>query len=275
MVISAIVVSHDSERVLPRCLGSLAEAAGRGLEVVVVDSGSSDASPDLVRARFGFARVLELRENVGFGAAVNRGVAASTGESLLLLNPDAWPEDDALDRLAAALAADPRLGLVAPRLHYPDGRPQFVWAPDRGVAGEALQKARNPHEARRWSHRPLERLLRLLGPGWLTVACALLRRQAFEQVGGFDERYFLYFEDVDLGMRLRRAGWRAAVVEGARACHLGGGGEPLSEDAMLHYRRSQLRYYRQHRPAWEARVLLWRLRRRYREGPVAEWLRGP
>jgi len=274
MRVTAVVVSHDSARVLPRCLESLAAAAAGGLEVVVVDGGSRDGSPDLVRAQLPSATVVELGENLGFGAAVNRGVSVTSGDALLLLNPDAWLEGDALDRLVAALAANPRLGLVAPRLRYPDGRPQFVWAPDRGVVGEALQKARNRFEARGWSHRPLERLLRLLGPGWLTVACALLRRAAFDQVGGFDSGYVLYFEDVDLGLRLRRAGWKARVVEEATACHLGGGGEPLAEASMLHYRRSQLRYYRRHRPAWEARVLLWRLRRRYREGPVAEWLAG-
>jgi GT2 family glycosyltransferase len=269
---AAVVVSHDSARVLPRCLESLAEAAAGRLEVVVVDGGSKDGSPDLVRAQFPFARVLELGGNRGFGAADNRGATEVASDALLLLNPDAWLVGDALDRLTDALDGDLRLGLVAPRLRYPDGRPQFVWAPDRGVVGEALQKARNRFEARGWSHRPLERLLRLLDPGWLTVACALVRRAAFDQVGGFDPGYFLYFEDVDLGLRLRRAGWRAAVVEGATACHLGGGGGALSEVTMLHYRQSQLRYYRQHRPAWEARVLLWRLRRRYREGPVAEWL---
>lgn len=272
MKTAAVVVSHDSARVLHRCLESLAEAAAGGLEVVVVDGGSKDGSPDLVRARFPFARVLELGGNRGFGAAVNRGASEVASDALLLLNPDAWMVGDALDRLTTALDGDPRLGLVAPRLRYPDGRPQFVWAPDRGVAGEALQKARNRFEARWWSHRPLERLLRLFGPGWLTVACALVRRVAFDQVGGFDPGYFLYFEDVDLGLRLRRAGWGAAVVEGAAACHLGGGGRSLSEGTMLHYRQSQVRYYRQHRPAWEQRVLLWRLRRRYREGPVAEWL---
>jgi hypothetical protein len=269
------VVSHDSARVLPRCLESLAAAAASGLEVVVVDGGSQDGSPDLVRAQLPSAALVELRQNRGFGAAVNRGASVASGDALLLLNPDAWLDGDALDRLVAALEGDPRLGLVAPRLRYPDGRPQFVWAPDRGVVGEALQKVRNRFEAKAWSHRPLERLLLLLGPGWLTVACALVRRQAFEQVGGFDEGYFLYFEDVDLGLRLRRAGWNAAVVEEAMARHLGGGREPLAEATMLHYRRSQLRYYQEHRPPWEARVLLWRLRRRYREGPVAEWLRCP
>lgn len=274
MRVTAVVVSHDSARVLPRCLESLAGAVAGGLEVVVVDGGSRDGSPELVRARFPFAKVLELGENRGFGGAVNHGAASSGGGALLLLNPDAWLVEDALDRLSAALDADPRLGLVAPRLRYPDGQPQFVWAPDRGVVGEAVQKARNRFEARRWSHRPLERWLRLFGPGWLTVACALLRRSAFDQVGGFDPGYFLYFEDVDLGLRLRRAGWASAVVEGATACHLGGGGEAISEGTMLHYRQSQVRYYRQHRPAWEAQALLWRLRRRYREGSVAEWLAG-
>lgn len=270
-MISVVVVNRNGGATLGRCLAGL---AGRDLELVLVDNASSDGSVELARQVVPGLRLLPQGSNLGFGAAVNLGVAASSGDPILLLNPDAWPLDDALERLERALAADSRLGMVAPRLLFPDGRPQFVWAPDRSLVGEAVQKARNRFEHRRWSHRPLELLLRaLFGPGWLSAACAAVRRAAFERVGGFDPGYFLYFEDVDLGLRLRRAGYRLAVVEDARACHLGGG-RPVSDEVLLHRCRSQLRYYRLHRPAWEARVLLWHLRRVHRTGAVAEWLRA-
>ncbi len=274
-MIRAVVVSHDSAAHLGRCLGSLAGRVGGGLEVVVVDNASTDGSAELARRQLPSARVLAQGSNLGFGAAVNLAAASSGGDDLLLLNPDAWLVDDCLDRLAAALAADSGLGAVAPRLEDPDGRPQPVWSPDRSLLGEALEALRRGCVARPRCDRPLERLLRLaLGPGWLTAACLLLRRAAFDAVGGFDPGYFLYFEDVDLGLRLRRHGFAEAVVEGARAVHVGGGSRAPGPEVELHYRRSQLRYYRLHRPPWERRLLLRWLRLRHRRPEVAAWLRA-
>ena len=107
-------------------------------------------------------------------------------------------------------------------------------------------------------------LLRLLtGPGWYTAACVLVRRAAYEEIGGFDERYFMYFEDVDFGRRLRLAGWRMATAPAAFVYHVKGaitGGTAY----RLGYRDGQLRYSRQHRPPWERRFLEWKLRRKFR-----------
>ncbi|RMH23582.1 MAG: glycosyltransferase family 2 protein [Acidobacteria bacterium] len=265
-MISVLIVSHQSRRHLERCLRSL-PPVGDGLEVIVADNASSDGSAELARRVLPAATVLELGENAGFGAANNRAAAAARGDRLLLLNPDAELEPGCLERLAAALDADPRLGLVAPQLRYPDGRRQFVWAPETGVLGEALQMVRNPFEDRAWNHRLVPPLLRLLtGPGWFTAACVLLRRSAFDAAGGFDESFFLYFEDVDLCRRLRRAGWRLRLVPEARARHVKGaisGGTAY----QLGYRRSQLRYYRKHRPAWEYRLLRFKLRHKFRRLP--------
>jgi len=271
-VISALIVSHDSAPTLARCLTSLGPLDGGGVEAIVVDTASRDGSPELVATAFPAARLVRLDANLGFAAAANRAAAHARGESLLLLNPDAWLLDDALERLAARLAHDRRLAVVAPRLLYPDGRPQLGWAPDRGVIGEAAQKLLNRLEARPRLARGAEAVLRAaLGPGWYTGACLLVRRRAFEALGGFDERFVLYFEDADLGLRLRRAGWRATREPGARVVHVRGGSTP-AEGVELIYRRSQLAYYARHRPAWEARLLAWHLRRRYPAGPVAEWL---
>lgn len=270
-MISAVIVNHDGGADLERCLASLEPLGldprgGEGLEVIVVDNASSDGSPERVRQRFPTVRLLELGTNAGFGAATNRGAGVARGELLLLLNNDAWLTGGALARLAARLDAEADLAWVTPRLVYPDGRPQTFWAPDVSLLGEAVQKVRNRLEGARWNHGTLVRhLRRWLGPGWLTAACALVRRSAFEAVGGFDEGFFLYFEDADLCLRLRQAGWRLDVEPAAEVVHASVGG--TRGDAIeVAYRASQLRYYAKHRPRWERAVLVRFLLARYRWG---------
>jgi GT2 family glycosyltransferase len=272
-MISALVVNHDGAAWIERCLASLGDPPPDDVEVVVVDNASSDGSPELVRQRFPHVRLLAMAHNVGFAVANNLAAGCARGDALLLLNNDAWLEPGCLARLREKLERDPRIGLVAPRLIGPDRRPRFSWAPDRSLLGEAVQRLRNPYQGRWWNHGPVDRVLRLLlGPGWYTAACLLIRRRAFDQVGGFDPAYFLYFEDVDLCLRLRRHGWRLARQPRAVAVHAGGG-RPLDQATELHYRQSQLYYYSRHRPRREEQALWNRLVERYPEGPVAEWLR--
>ncbi len=266
-MISILVVNHNGRDHLRHCLERLAAQEGDYGEIVVVDNASTDGSAAMVRDDFPRCRLLAQGENAGFGAANNRAAEAARGDRLLLLNSDAWLDDGALPRLTAALDDEPRLALAAPDLRYPDGQPQFAWAPETGVAGEALQMLRNRFEEKPWAHRLPPRWLRpLLGPGWFSAACILLRRDAFEQVGGFDEKLFLYFEDVDLSVRLRRAGWQLASVPGAVATHVKGGSRP-SERGEIEYRRAQLYYYRKHRPRWENRYLHSRMRRKFSRCP--------
>lgn len=258
-MISVVITSYNARGHLERCLAKLAEQRGSWDEVIVVDNASDDGSPEAVEDAFPFCRLLRLGENVGFGAATNRGAEVASGEYLLLLNSDAWLADGALELLARRLDADAKLALAAPRLFYPDGRPQFVWVPSTGVVGEAVQMLRNRFEPRAWNHGAVPKVLRLLlGPGWYTAACLLVRKSAFDAVGGFDERFFLYFEDVDLSLRLLRAGWKLAEEASAEAFHVKGGSR--SAAAEVAYRRSQLLYYRLHRPDWENRFLRSRLR---------------
>lgn len=260
-MISILMVNFNSGDLVIASLRQVFALRGElDFEVIVADNGSTDGSRERIEKEFPQALVLALGRNLGFGAANNRAAAIARGDSLLLLNSDAWPLPGALPQLAAKLAALPGIGLVCPLLFYPDGRPQFHGAPWTGVAGEALQMVRNRFES--WS------LVHRFGLGWYTAACVLIRRQAFEQVGGFDEKFFLYFEDVDLCRRLQRAGWQMATVRTARAIHIKGGSQhasgPLSE---LEYRRGQLRYYLKHRPAWEIRFLWRRLHRKFMRLP--------
>ncbi len=262
-MISIIIVNFNGRDHLAHGLAELVRQGATETEVVLVDNGSTDGSLSMVAEQFPDTIVVPLGENLGFGAANNRGVSRARGDTLLLLNSDAWPAPGALPSLQAALDRDPRLGLVAPQLRYPDGRLQFGWVPESGVVGEALQMARNPFETHRWNHTIVPPLLRAVtGPGWFSGACVMVQRAAFEAIGGFDEQIFLYFEDVDLCRRLRRAGWRLQAVPEATVLHVKGG----SVDATtfnLRYREGQLAYYAKHRPPWEQRFLRWNLQRKF------------
>jgi len=271
-MISALVVSHNAATYLPRCLASLRTAARSGveLEVIVVDNASSDDSLLAITRDFPEVFVEALDHNIGFGAANNRAAALARGDRLLLINADAWLGEGALARLDRGLEADPRAGLIAPQLRDPDGGLQTTWAATSGVVGESLQRVRNRLEGYPFNHRLLPSLLRrVTGPGWYSAACCLLRRAAWDAVDGFDERYFLYFEDVDLCRRLVRAGWRMRTEARASVFHVRGASRD-PEHHELRYRTSQLAYYERCRPRWECHFLRRRLARKLRQMPPGE-----
>ncbi len=288
MLISVLIVNHNGEQYLDRCLSSLGPAAldaqagaVEHLEILLADNGSRDGSVAFVRQNYPGVQVVEIGENIGFGAANNRVAQLARGDALLLLNNDAWLADGCLDGLVGRMVEEDDLALVAPQLRYPDGRLQTSWAPDVGLVGEAVRRLTNRFEGHPFNHGPLCRALRRLGAGgWFTAACALVRRRAFEQVGGFDESFFLYYEDADLCLRLRKAGWKLAQESSAVAFHEKSGsssGSPLTHSAgaapaaesgarraAIEYRRSQLLYYRRHRASWQRWLLHSYLRRKYR-----------
>lgn len=271
-MISALVVSYNSARYLPRCLESLRAAAQSGvdLEIIVVDNASTDDSVDLVHRDFPEVFIEPLAINVGFGAANNHAARMARGDRFLLINSDAWLTEDALLVLDRALDSDAKLGLVAPQLRYPDGGLQTTWAATSGVVGEALQRLRNRLEGWSWNHRQVPPLLRLMtGPGWYSAACLLIRRRAWDMIDGFDERFFLYFEDVDLCSRLLRAGWRMRAEERADVHHVGGASRHPERHEVL-YRTSQLTFYDAYRPAWEVTLLRRRLRKKLARIPPGD-----
>lgn len=215
---AVVIPSWNSAGLLPRCLDSLS-GQGAELELMVVDNGSGDGSVELLRER-GVPHV-SLPQNAGFAAAVNLGVARTKAPAVLALNADTVLEPGAVGRLAQALAADPGLGGVQPRILQLEpgtegdvGRARLY---SRGMAlsadGRAFEEgAGEAQDSRSATAREVF--------GVCGAAC-LLRRQLFEQLGGYDERYFAFYEDVDLNVRARIAGWRFAYVPEAVVWHVG------------------------------------------------------
>jgi GT2 family glycosyltransferase len=197
------------------CLDSLAEQARPPSETVVVDNGSVDGSLELLSASYPGVRVLELGRNTGFAHAANRGIEAVEAEAVALVNTDVELAHDWLARLTAVLEGDARLAAVACKM-VDLADPSRLYD-----AGDVLRRDGACEQRGRFQLDDG----RFDAPGELFAACAgaaLYRRAAVLEVGGFDERFFTYLEDVDLGLRLRLSGWRCAY-EPAVARHAGGG----------------------------------------------------
>jgi GT2 family glycosyltransferase len=218
---AAIVIpSWNTIEFLPACLESL---SGLDLEpeILVVDNGSADGSREYLE-REGVPH-LALPENVGFAAAVNLGARRVSAAAILALNADTVLEPGCLGTLLGALAADPALGGVQPRilqLEGGPGAPRSAGAARLYSAGQALTRDGRAFERGMGEEQRPEQLARREIFGVCGAAC-LLRRELFEQLGGYDESYFAFYEDVDLNVRARIAGWRFEYVPEAVVWHVG------------------------------------------------------
>ena len=233
--VGAVVVNYNAGDALVRCVSSL---RGAGIvDVVVVDNGSTDASIALLQARDPSSRVVRSPRNGGYGAGANLGARGTARELLFISNPDLVVEPEAIERLTAALDADPGAAAAGPMLLEPDGS---VYPSGRSFPGlgDALGHG---FVGLFWRGNPWTRRYRLLGDDqhrareadWVSGAGFLVRRDAFQAVGGFDEAYFMYVEDVDLCWRLRRAGWRILYEPAARVAHEQGRSTSRSPYRML------------------------------------------
>jgi GT2 family glycosyltransferase len=247
--VCAVVVSFNTRDHLLRCLASL-EAVRLPLEVVVVDNASADGSAEAVGARFPAAQVIHNAQNAGFGQASNQGIARARAPYVLLLNSDAEVRPGAVEALAALLDQRPRVGAAGPRIASADGAVEVSFGPPLTPLREWAQRrlVRGVHARDRAAlERAASRASTEHEPAWLSAACLMVRGQALAQVGGFDEGFFLYEEDVDLCRRLKQAGWSIVFTPAAEAVHHHGRSmEQIADRARLEYHRSHLLYYRKH-----------------------------
>jgi GT2 family glycosyltransferase len=210
-----VVPTWNGARWLPGCLEAIAAQTRPPDEVIVVDNGSTDGSPELAAERCPAARILRLGRNTGFAYAANRGLEAASADAVALVNTDVELAPDWLERTAAALERAPRVAAVATKMTDLEDRGRLYDAGDvLRRDGVCEQRGRFTPDDGRFD-----------APGEVFAACAgaaLYRRDAVLAVGGFDERFFAYLEDVDLGLRLRLAGWGCAY-EPVEAAHASGG----------------------------------------------------
>jgi N-acetylglucosaminyl-diphospho-decaprenol L-rhamnosyltransferase len=261
--VSAVVVHYRAEEYLARCLDALVASRDRiALDVVVVDNGSI-TDQDRWKRAFPHVRWVFAASNRGFSAAVNDGARLSRGDYLLVFNPDAWPLDGCVENLVVFLESTPQAALVSPQLVSPAGVPQpaggkapTLWRLISGKVVRALGIEDGSLSPSNAGAIELE---------WASATALLCRRRAWEEVGGLDDGFFLYYEDCDLGLRLRRRGWRLYMLPTARAAHVGGASFREDPDSQLRaYRAGQDRYFRKHRSPLERRLLslLWPIYKR-------------
>jgi N-acetylglucosaminyl-diphospho-decaprenol L-rhamnosyltransferase len=265
--LEAVVVDHDAGEVLASCVTSL-HAAGASL-VVVVDNAVPSGCSKRVLSRDPEAggtgrtisgpttsgpatRVLEVDVNLGYGSGANRGAASCDAEQLLICNADVVVDRDSLAHLADALDKDLGLAIVGPRVLEPDG----TRYPSARRFPSLIEGAGHAIAGRIWPHNRFSRRYRMtdMGPAgmdpggptgvdWVSGSCMLVRRDAFEELGGFDEAYFMYGEDVDLCWRAHRAGYGVAYVPAASVTHVGGISTRRTPYRMLAaHHRSALRF---------------------------------
>ena len=223
--ISVAVVSYNTRELLRLCLRSLQSRQADGearLEIIVADNGSVDGSPKMVRTEFPSVRVLETGGNIGFGRANNAALAEASGRYFCLLNSDAELLPGTLSLAQAYLEAHADVGLVGGQLLWPDGRLQTSWGDDPTLAGVLAEQTFWGAISRKASVPALGLVAAGTEAKEVDQICGafmLLRRDAWQQIGGFDPAYFMYNEDVDLNVRLRLAGWRIVFLPTARITH--------------------------------------------------------
>lgn len=256
MDVSVIIVNWNVKELLGNCIRSLLEAEratpALDVEIIVVDSASTDGSPDMVQAEFPQVRLIRSDENLGYARGSNIGAEAAQGRYLFFLNPDTMVEPGALGRLISYMDLHPRVGAVGPQLLWPDGTVQssrrrfptlgsLFW--ESTLLGQWFpenQHAQRYHLADRsagWTQ----------SVDWIVGAAILIRREAWAEVGPIEETFFMYFEETDWCQRADEAGWSIHYLPGAQVTHFEGkSSEQVPLARTLRFQRSKIEYTRKY-----------------------------
>jgi GT2 family glycosyltransferase len=254
--VSVLIVNYRSYEPLRRCLSAI-ERYANDAEVVVVDYATNAGAVAALRGEFPRVSIDATDGNEGFAAGINRAARQARGGYLLVLNPDTELTAGTLERLADWLDQHPGTAVAAPLVRAGNGA---IEASARAFPGwSTVLGGRRTFLSRVWPGNPFTRRNLLTGPhvrdpmdvDWVTGACMLLRRSAFESVGGFDEGFFLYWEDADLCRRLRMAGWTVTYLPAGEIRHTGGQSSRHAPDAASRaFHRSVYRYFLKHGGRW-------------------------
>jgi GT2 family glycosyltransferase len=250
--VSVTICSWNTKEDLRRCLRSLEGQEGVRLEVIVVDNASEDGSPDMVAEEFPHVVLIRNERNLGFGGGHNQAFQRASGEFFMPLNSDTTVHPGCLLRLVEFLRANPSVGIAAPKLLNPDGTLQYSC---RRFPTPAAAVFRNTFLGRLFPNNRYAREYLMADwdhsvprdVDWVSGAAFCYRRAVYEKVGGFDERFFMYLEDVDLCKRVQEAGYRVVYVPDAVVTHkIGASTDRVANRMIRQFHRSMLLYYQKH-----------------------------
>jgi hypothetical protein len=230
--ISIIIVNYNTREYLARCLESIAGISGSCAEIIVVDNASKDLSAEMVKERFPDAVLIANVENLGFAKANNQAISLSKGRYLYFLNPDAEVRKGAVEAMISHMETHPDVGLAGTRIVNPDG--------------SAQPSVENRYPGQKYAKKEMAGLRGDIA--WVLGASMIARRRPVVDAGGFNEDFFLYGEEQDLCLRLRRAGWVIGYIPDAVVLHWGGKSEREHLPAAVWEKkfRAELIFYRSH-----------------------------
>jgi GT2 family glycosyltransferase len=269
--LSVVILSWNVRDLLRQCLQSVFSSQPSALgddkpttqhypwstEVIVVDNASSDGSVEMVRAEFPEVRLIVNTINRGYAGGNNDGIAAATGRYVMILNPDTQVVGDALSTLVAHADLHPEAGVIGPQLLNPDGSVQpsrrrfptlttglfeSTWlqpVASRRVLRDYYMQDRSDSETQQVD--------------WVIGACLLVRRDVIQQVGGLDEGFFMYSEELDWCRRIKQAGWKVMYLPDAKVIHhMGKSSDQVVAQRHIYFQTSKVRYFRKHHGPWAA-----------------------
>ena len=258
MNLSIIIVSWNVCDLLRQCLRSIDAPT---TEIIIVDNASSDGTVEMLRAEFPNVRVIANAENVGFTRGNNQALAIAQGRYLFLLNPDTQLHPGALQTLSDYAEANPRVGIIGPQLFYGDGTPQSSRRRFPTIATAFLEST----ILQRWfpRQRVLTRYYMLdtrddetQPVDWINGSAMFVRRALYEQIGGLDEAFFMYSEELDWCYRAKQAGWQIVYLPVAQVTHYEGkSSEQASARRDIYFNTSKVRFFRKYRGGLVAGIL--------------------
>ena len=247
MKFSVVIVNYASWPLTLRCIDSLRETGYEDFETVIVDNDRPEP-PDLSDA----GRLIRNPDNVGVARAWNQGIAASTGEHIVFMNPDTIVKNDFFEFVEAFFADEPSMGVAGPRILNEDGTLQLSARKEfnmtSGLLGRTSLLTRLfPKSSLVKSRFPaITEASQPARVDWVSGACMIARRRALEEIGPVDERFFMYFEDADLCRRARKAGWSVYYLPGIEVVHRAGGSSRSRLRAIWRLHKSAFLYHRKH-----------------------------
>ena len=233
-LVSVVIVNYNGRNFLPDCLGALMKQTYSPFEVILVDNASRDGSVEFIRERFPLVKVSVQESNLGFAGGSNAGIREAHGEFILTLNNDTRVSPDFIEELVLPMERDPRVGMCGSKMVFPDGR---INSTGICISRSGAAWDRGGGEPDRGQYDAAEEVF---GP---CAGAALYRRTMLDEIGLFDEDFFLFMEDVDLAFRARLSGWKCMYVATAGVVHIHGGTTGFKSDISVYYGNRNLVWY--------------------------------